>query len=86
MSDHRFEIEVKFSIYGQDFDWSASLNWDQYNAIEGTDPRIVEWFANRYAQARSGYDTYVEMVRAEENERLERAQLAQLKAKYEGVS
>lgn len=83
MSDHRFQIDVKFSIYGEDFEWDASLNWDRYGSIEGCDPRIVEWFANKYAQARSGYDSYVEMQRAEEQERRERGQLARLKAKYE---
>lgn len=82
MSDHRFEIDVKFSIYDQDFDWDASLNWapDDYT---GVDKRIIDWFANCYAQARSDYDTYAEMRRAEDSERREREQLARLKAKYE---
>ncbi|MFV8317139.1 hypothetical protein [Mycobacterium sp. 23] len=80
MSDHRFEIDVKFSIYGQDFDWYASLNW---NNPGGLDTRIEEWFLNCYAKARSGYNTLVEMQRAEECERREREQLARLKAKYE---
>lgn len=81
MSDHRFEIDVKFSIYGEDFEWDASLNWATNG--EEIDPRITEWFANCYAKARGGYDTYTEMRRAEDSERHEREQLARLKAKYE---
>lgn len=82
MSDHRFAIDVKFSIYGQDFDWDASLNWVPDNQT-GVDPRITEWFANCYAQARSEYDTYEEMQIAQQIEKTERATLARLKAKYE---
>lgn len=82
MSDHRFAIDVKFSIYGEDFEWDASLNWAPDN-VTGVDPRITDWFANCYARARSGYDSYVNMRAAEDSERREREQLARLKAKYE---
>lgn len=82
MSDHRFEIDVKFSIYGEDFEWDASLNWapDYYT---GVDKRITDWFANCYAKARSGYNSYQDMRAAEDTERREREQLARLKEKYE---
>lgn len=82
MSDHRFHINVKFSIYGEDFDWDASLNWAPDNNT-GVDVRITDFFANCYAKARSGYETYRDMKDAEEILRQEREQLARLKAKYE---
>lgn len=81
VSDHRFEIDVTFSIYGEEFHWDASLNWDNHDGV--IDTRIEDWFLNCYTKARSGYDTYAEMQRAEEAERWEREQLARLKAKYE---
>lgn len=82
MSDQRFKLDVTFSIYGETFHWNPSLNWAADDDT-GIDPRIIDWFANCYAKARGGYDTYVDMKRAEETERWERNQLAQLKAKYE---
>lgn len=82
MSDHRFSLDAKLTIYGQTFEWNPWLNWVA-DGDSGVDQRIIDWFANCYAKARSGYDTYAEMHQAEENERDDREQLARLKAKYE---
>lgn len=87
MSDHRFEVKIEFSIYGQSFDWDASLNWSP-NDFTGVDYRLIDWFADCYVKARAGYD-HQNMIEDQardwaKTEALERAQLARLKAKYEG--
>lgn len=84
MSDHRFEIKLEFSIYGEDFEWEASLNWNAHDG--GCDSRITEFFAGCYEIARAKYDA--ETAAEDERRALvliemkERAELARLLAKY----
>lgn len=85
MSDHRFYIKVEFSIYGEDYDWEASLNWDNHDGV--IDSRIIDWFERYYNEARAKWDEQNAIDdRAKEARRIEqseRAELARLKAKYE---
>jgi hypothetical protein len=85
MSDHRFHLKIEFSIYGMNFEWNPDLNWNNHTG--GVDDRIIEWFADCYAQARTAWDhqNMVEDVIRERAkvEHRERTELARLKAKYE---
>jgi hypothetical protein len=86
MSDSRFHLKVEFSIYGRDFKWNPSLNW--YGGDERIDSRIIDWFESCYAEAYAEYREGIQDdLEREERQRIEaeeRAQLAKLKAKYEG--
>ena len=82
--DSRFNLKAKFSIYGEDYDWDASLNW---SAEPGEiDRRITEWFLDCHDKARMKYDerNYEARERreAEETKARELADLERLKAKY----
>lgn len=85
MSDHRFGLKIWFSIYGKEFEWEPSLNWNQ--ADGDVDGRIIDWFAECYAEARADWDAendHEEKRRAAaKREKTERAELARLKAIYE---
>lgn len=85
MSDHRFGLKVDFSIYGKNFEWDASLNWNAHDG--GCDSRITEWFTTCYEEARAAWDAdnaaADELRRRTGVEQRERAELARLKAKYE---
>lgn len=47
--DSRFQLKVKFSIYGEDYEWDCSLNWCG-NGRE-IDHRITEWFLRCHDEA-----------------------------------
>lgn len=84
MSDSRFHLEVKFSVYGKDFEWKPSLNW--YAEPGQCDERISSWFAERYEEAYAEFQEHnaeADRKRRETaQEADERAELARLQAKY----
>jgi hypothetical protein len=84
MMDSRFHLEVKFSVYGKDFEWSPSLNW--FAEPGECDERISAWFAARYEEAYAEFNEASIAAEAErqaaEAERRERVELARLQAKY----
>lgn len=55
MSDHRFSLDAKLTIYGQSFEWHPWLNWNP-NGDQAVDQRIIDWFADCYAKARAKWD------------------------------
>ena len=82
--DSRFHLKAKFSIYGEDYDWDASLNWSaEPGEIDG---RITEWLLDCHDKARMKYDERNfearERLEAEETKARELADLERLKAKY----
>lgn len=81
MGDSRATIKIQFDIYQEHFkaDW-----WINYwPNSEGIDGRVVEWFADRYREARDKWDEeYLESCRAEEKKRRREAYL-ELKAEFD---
>lgn len=84
MSDDRFYLEVKFSIYGKEFKREASLNWAAHPGE--CDERISEWFVHCYNDAYADFQSQIYFEETERRkiaeEAAEKAQLARLKAKY----
>lgn len=86
MGDSRFRLKVNFSIYGEDYEWDASLNWSE-DSDTGVDHNIVEWFRESYRDAHYKYLEDARKANSEhekkETGKKERALLAHLKTKYE---
>lgn len=82
--DGRFNLKVKFSIYGEDFDWDCSLNWSGYDGE--IDERITEWFKKCHNVAKAKFDHRVYELerehREKEQKRFEIEQLKMLREKY----
>lgn len=86
MGDHRPKITAHFEMHGHvadfDFGW---CNWSP-NA-QGVDQRVIDWFAEQARVAMGKWQQKVDEAMADqrraETEKLERIQLAALKAKYE---
>jgi hypothetical protein len=86
MSDSRFNLEVKFQIYGKTFKWNPSLNWSDNG--DGIDQRIVDWFRERHDTAHSDFlkATRKHFIAEEKRkaEEAERKEYERLKAKFDG--
>ena len=84
MSDHKFYLKAKFSIYGKDFDCDMWCNWDAFDG--GIDSRIQEFFADSFEKAHAQYvDQHQrahDKLQAAETERQERNLLQRLREKY----
>lgn len=85
MGDSRFHLKAEFEIYGEKFEWDASLNWC---ADSGEiDERIRDWFLSCYDSAYEKYQDQIYEADRERREKAEevseRAELERLKAKYE---
>lgn len=82
--DSRFEIDVKFYIYGESFEWKASLNWSGTNGE--LDERISEWFRDCHDRALIKWSVKQDKAnashRAEQEKTAELAELSRLKLKY----
>ena len=85
MGDSRFHLKVDFEIYGEKFDWDASLNCCAHGGE--IDDRITNWFLTCYEEAYSKYQDEIYKAdatnRKKAEEAQERAELDRLKAKYE---
>ena len=78
--DSRFELEVKFEIYGQKFGHSCSLNWSaEFGEI---DRRITDMFLEWHDEAHSAWLSQNCASKEKRVEEVERAELARLLIKY----
>ena len=80
MTDHKASVKIDFTIYGEHFSTDMWINWvpdDDY-----VDKRVLDWFADRYWEARAKWDQSLAVYEAAETERVEREELARLQAKY----
>jgi hypothetical protein len=78
--DSRFELDVKFEIYGEKYEWNCSLNW---SAESGRiDERIHDWFLECHDKAYSKWELKNFEYRADKEKELEIQQLKRLKEKY----
>ena len=86
MSDSRFNLEVKFQIYGKTYEWKPSLNWSDNG--DGIDHRIVDWFRDSHDAAYSDFlkatRKYLAAEEKRKTEEAERKEYERLKAKFDG--
>lgn len=82
MGDHRADIKIKFSMYGETRDADMWINWspDDYH---GVDQRVMDFFEQAAREMRAkAYDPLFEKP----PEDPERKEYERLKAKFEGTS
>jgi len=86
MSDSRFNLEVKFRIYGKTYEWEPSLNWSDNG--DGIDQRIVDWFRKSHDKAYQDFlesrHKYFAAEEKRKTEEVERKEYERLKAKFDG--
>jgi hypothetical protein len=86
VSEHKASIKVEFSIYGETYKTDSWINWSVGGEVYEIDDRVLNFFRDSYLDARGKYDEAsgeADRKRAAETERLEREELARLKAKYD---
>jgi hypothetical protein len=81
----RFSLNVKFAIYGEEYEWSCSLNWSA-DSPDQIDPRITEWFLGCHDKAYAKWQAKISDMesefRAAETKARELAELKRLREKY----
>jgi len=80
--DSKALVKIEFKIFGRKFEMEMWINWFP-DKDYGVDKRVVEWFADCYNEAKKIYDAQCRRLRKEDEERIEKQELARLKAKYE---
>lgn len=87
MGDHRADIKIEFTIHGKCYRMDSYINW--FPDENGVDLRVVEFFVRSWEDARERYEAAIakadELAASASREAAERAELARLKAKYEGA-
>lgn len=87
MGDFRYTIKIQFSMGNVKDKCDMNLNWTGWDSYCGVDPRICEWISERarvaIADIRENISAGLQTVNERQNEFVERAELARLKAKYE---
>jgi hypothetical protein len=82
MGDHRADIKIKFSMYGEEKKADMWINWSPEDS--GVDQRVIDFFEQA---AREMYNKgYLPLLVKEVEEDPERAEYERLKAKFEGTS
>lgn len=88
MGDHRADIKIKFSMYGETREADMWINWSPGSSdCDDVDQRVIDFFRNAYLEMRAEYDAlfWEEEKRRQElaQEVAERAEYERLKAKFE---
>jgi hypothetical protein len=84
MGDHRADIKITFSMYGETKKADMWINWspDDY----GVDPRVLDFFSRAYEEM---YGTYIEQAiehdlsEQDKKEADERREYERLRTKFE---
>lgn len=88
MGDHRADIKIKFSMYGEVKKADMWINWSPHDSeCSGIDQRVLDFFREAYNEM---YGTYMDQVfehaqiEQEKQEAEERKEYERLRKKFEG--
>ena len=85
MGDHRASIKLEMDAHGKNYKTEMWINWSPDN--DGCDRRVIEWFADCWADAYARYNEAIweadKERREKEQEEADRAIFNRLKAKFE---
>ena len=80
MGDHRADIKLEMTIHGKKYETEMWINYCDTDG-SGCDYRVVEFFANSWADALARFKLF-EAEHQKEIEQHEREELARLQEKY----
>lgn len=84
MGDHRADIKLEMTAHGKTYKHEMYINY--FDNGSGCDDRIIEWFAQSWADAMSRYDAqmaeYYESERKAKEDEADRREYARLQAKF----
>ena len=89
MGDHRADIKIKFSMYGETKEANMWINWSPDSSeVPGVDQRVIDFFVQSwkamYDRYWTDYEVELAQRRKKEADELERLEYERLKAKFEG--
>lgn len=84
MGDFRADVQIQLHLIDKDYKFDAWINW--FPDGEGVDHRVMDFFREAWADAKSRYDINMERAyreaHAKEIQEAEKRELARLSAKY----
>ena len=85
MGDHRADIKIKFSMYGETKKADMWINWSPNDSeCSGIDQRVLDFFRGAYHEMYGIYVAQAFEAAEREQESAERREYERLRKKFEG--